>query len=84
MQILSYSIVVLLGTTDQPTPGVRVHVGYTLIYLPNTWRTGDQIDRVVDPGQLAGAPSPFGRPAARPVSTGAAVQGINFGLLVRY
>ena len=68
----------------QLTPGLRVHVGYTFIYLPNTWRAGDQIDRVVDPTQLAGIPSPFGRPAARLVSTGTAVQGLNVGLLLRY
>jgi hypothetical protein len=68
----------------QLTPGLRAHVGYTLIWLPNTWRAGDQIDRVIDPNQLAGAASLFGRPAARLASTGTAVQGINFGLLLRY
>jgi hypothetical protein len=68
----------------QITPALRVHVGYTFFYLPNTWRAGDQIDTVVDPTQLAGAVSPFGRPAARLASTGTVVQGVSFGLLFRY
>jgi hypothetical protein len=68
----------------QLTRGLRAHIGYTFIYLPNTWRAGDQIDRVVDPTQLAGAASPLGRPAATRASTGTAVQGVNFGLMLRY
>ena len=68
----------------QLTSALRVNVGYTIIYLPNTWRAGDQIDRVVDPNQLVGATGPFGRPSARLGSTGTAVQGLNVGLLLRY
>lgn len=73
-----------LNAGYQITSGLRVHVGYTLFYMPNTWRAGDQIDLGVDPNQLAGARTPFGRPAARLASTGAAVQGLNVGLLLRY
>ena len=68
----------------QLTSGLRVHVGYTFIYLPNTWRTATRSTaRSIRPSWPA-PPSPFGRPAARLVSTGAAVQGLNVGLLVRY
>jgi hypothetical protein len=66
------------------TPNLGVHVGYSFIYLPNVWRAGDQIDLGVDPIQLQGAPSPFGRPAARLASTNAWVQGVNIGMVVRY
>lgn len=66
------------------TPNLRAHIGYTFIYLPNTWRAGDQIDRGVDPAQLRGLASPLGRPAPVLASTGTAVQGLNFGATLRY
>jgi hypothetical protein len=68
----------------QLTKGVSVHVGYTFVFLPNVWRAGDQIDHSVDPIQLTGAASPLGRPAPIFASTSAVVQGINFGVKVRY
>lgn len=68
----------------QVTPGVRVHAGYTFLYLPNVWRAGDQIDRGIDPAQLRGGVGTLGRPAATLASTGAFVQGVNVGLTFRY
>ena len=68
----------------QVTSHLRVHVGYTFFYLPNVWRAGDQIDRSIDPAQLRGLASTIGRPAPVLASTGAAVQGINFGMSLRY
>lgn len=68
----------------QLTRALRVHIGYTFIYLPNTWRAGDQIDLGVDATQLTGASGAARRPAPRLVSTGTAVQGMNFGVLLRY
>ena len=35
---------------------VRMHVGYSAIYLSSVVRTGDQIDTTVDPSQLAALP----------------------------
>jgi hypothetical protein len=66
------------------TPHIYAHVGYTFLYLPSVWRAGNQIDSGVDPAQLAGAPSTLGRPAPLFASSGAVVQGMNFGLTFRY
>lgn len=68
----------------QVTPNLRAHVGYTFFYLPNVWRAGDMIDRGIDPAQLRGAAGTIGRPVPVLASTGAAVQGINFGVTLRY
>jgi hypothetical protein len=61
-----------------------VHVGYTFVYLPNVWRAGDQIDRRVDPAQLTGGVGTLGHPGPVLASTGAAIQGMNFGITFRY
>lgn len=68
----------------QITQGVRLHVGYTFLYLPNTWRAGDMIDRGVDPVQLQGVRSTLGRPAPILASTGTWVQGMNLGVRFSY
>ena len=64
--------------------GVLINVGYTLVYMPNTWRAGDQIDRGVDPGQLRGAVNALGRPLPTFASTGTVVQGFNVGFTFRF
>jgi hypothetical protein len=64
--------------------GVFVTFGYTLVYMPNTWRAGDQIDRGVDPGQLRGAANVFGRPLPTFASTGTTAQGFNAGFTFRF
>jgi hypothetical protein len=67
----------------------RASVGYTLLYVSDVVRPGDQIDRAVNP---TGIPSPLGNVnligAARPTfqfhETDYWAQGINFGLEFRY
>lgn len=68
----------------QLTSHLTAHVGYSFAYLPNVWRAGDQIDRGIDPVQIRGGTSALGRPAPLFASTGAVVQGVNFGLTLRY
>ena len=56
-------------------------VGYTLLYLTNTFRTGDQIDRVVNATQLGGgALNGPARPAAPGSTTSLWAQGLHVGL----
>jgi hypothetical protein len=72
--------------------GIRVIVGYELIFVTNVLRTGDQIDTTVNPDQLAslplarggGNPSPASRPAARLHDTAMWLQGINLALEARW
>jgi hypothetical protein len=75
---------VRLNLACRVTRGVRVQVGYTFVFVPNTWRAGDQIDRGIDPVQLRGGTSALGRPGAVLASTGAWVQGLNAGLTFQY
>ena len=71
------------------THHIRLTFGYTLLYWSNVFRAGDQIDRGLNPSELAAV---FGRGpstgAARPTytfqSTDFWAQGLNFGLQFRY
>lgn len=72
------------------TSHMRAVIGYDFLYLSDVLRPGEQIDRVVNPtqnvlfggtgGVTTGTPSPL--PAA--VRSDYWVQGLNFGLQVRY
>jgi hypothetical protein len=66
------------------TQRVSVSLGYSFLLLTDVVRAGDQIDTVVNPNLLPGAPNPVG--PARPVfvqrQTNAWVQTINFGVTV--
>ena len=67
----------------------RFYVGYNFLYLSNAVRPGDQIDRVIDPGQIPlvnrglrfDGPD---RPAARVVTTDFWVQGLIIGWEARF
>ena len=60
----------------------RVTLGYTLLYLSDAVRPGDQLDRVLD---LPGTPGGFGdRPAPLFVRSDLWVQGLSLGLEWRY
>ena len=60
----------------------RVILGYTLLYLSDAVRPGDQLDRVLD---LPGTPGGFGdRPAPLFVRSDLWVQGLSLGLEWRY
>jgi hypothetical protein len=68
--------------------GIRIIVGYELIFITNVLRTGDQIDTTVNPTQLAplplarggGIPSAAPRPTAQLKDTAMWLQGINLAL----
>jgi hypothetical protein len=69
----------------QVTYGIRAFVSYSVYYLSNVARAGDQIDTVVNssqipPGTLNGAP----RPMFHRKDTDFWAQGISFGLEMRY
>jgi hypothetical protein len=72
----------------QVTPGLRVFVGYNILYLSNVVRAGNQIDPVVNPTLLPSTtpttPSLPSRPAFVFKGTDFWAQGINFGLEYRY
>jgi hypothetical protein len=73
----------------QVTNGVRVWVGYTLLYLSDVVRAGEQIDRVVNPTLIpatAGGGPVVGalRPAFSFRDTDFWAQGVNFGLELRF
>jgi hypothetical protein len=71
------------------TPHIRAFMGYTFLYWSNVMRPGDQLDRTVSRTQLPSSLSFIpGATAAAPTapnhSTDFWVQGLNFGLAVRY
>jgi hypothetical protein len=72
----------------QVTPGVRVFVGYNILYLSNVVRAGNQIDTVVNPTLIPSTtpstPSLPSRPAFAFKGTDFWAQGVNFGLEYRY
>lgn len=59
----------------------RLFFGYTVIYLNQAVRPSDQLDRTIDRNE---APSPLGRPSPAIVSSDFWVQGVSFGLELRY
>ncbi len=61
-------------------------VGYTLLFMTDIFRTGDQIDRVVNGTQIpgGGAPVPPNRPGALLNDTTLWAQGVNAGVLLTY
>jgi hypothetical protein len=70
-------------------PSVRAFVGYTLLYWTDVIRSGDQIDRRINPSQLPlGSTSPpfvgTVAPAFAFRDTDFWAQGLNFGLELRY
>lgn len=65
---------------------IRMHIGYSAVYLSSVVRTGDQIDTRVDPSQLAPLPIVIGgagpasdRPEPRFVDSDMWLHGITFG-----
>ena len=71
----------------QITDWLRAYAGYNFLYWSSVARPGDQIDRVVNPTQIAGSPVPFTgalRPAPLLKSTDFWAQGLSLGLEFRY
>jgi hypothetical protein len=73
----------------QLTYHLRLYAGYTILYLSEVARPGDQIDRVVNPTQvsgLAGAGTLVGVPRPMPLNRESEfwAQGINLGIELRY
>ncbi len=73
------------------TPWASVVVGYSFLYVSSVARTGDQIDRVINPsqapaitGNFAGSLSGPARPALNIRDTDFWAQGLNFGLQFRW
>jgi len=63
----------------------RLFFGYNVIYLNQSVRPADQLDRTIDLNStLTGVPSPLGRPSPAIVGTEFWVQGVSFGLELRY
>jgi hypothetical protein len=71
------------------TQHIRLTLGYTFLYVSSVFRPGDQIDRTMNPTEVASylANQPISGPA-RPnflfKSTDFWAQGVNFGVQVRY
>jgi hypothetical protein len=61
-------------------------VGYTLLYMPNVVRPGDQIDRDIDPDLLAppGVVASPSRPEFRFISNDYVAHGLSFGGQLRF
>jgi hypothetical protein len=63
----------------------RVYVGYTLVYLSDAVRPGDQVDRTIRPSQTAvGGGQPAAGPELAVRATDFWVQGLVIGLEYRY
>jgi hypothetical protein len=74
-----------LNMTVLISPRVTFLTGYTLIVLNDVLRTGDQIDRVVNPSQLGGQPLQGPpRPAFDFHHSTLVMQGLNFGIDYRW
>jgi hypothetical protein len=67
----------------QLSPSVSLTVGYSLLVLPDVFRTGDMIDRTVNPTFIPGNGPPSGpeRPAVVENESDFWAQGLNIGLL---
>ncbi len=66
---------------------VDLSLGYSILWVANVVRSGDQIDFAVNPSQLPGNGGNLagaGRPAPRFDDTSMWVQGINFGLVYEF
>lgn len=70
---------------------VSVNIGYNLLFLTNVYRSGNQIDRAIDPGYLPGSmpingtfPNDLARPTTLLDSSTLCVQGMNVGFTVSY
>ncbi|GIW78814.1 MAG: hypothetical protein KatS3mg105_0621 [Gemmatales bacterium] len=66
---------------------LRVHVGYTFLYVADVLRAGDQIDLAVNPNLLPPVAGPVAgpnRPLTRLTQTDLWAQGIDLGLEWRY
>jgi hypothetical protein len=73
----------------QATDWCRLVVGYNFLYWSSVARPGDQIDRVLNEGQIPNAPPPdhpssLARPAAVVRGTDFWAQGVSFGVEFRY
>jgi hypothetical protein len=73
------------------TDHLTLNVGYNLLFLTNVYRSGEQIDRAIDPGLLAGGmpingttPDSLTRPAPTLDSATLCVQGLNLGCTITY
>lgn len=73
------------------TECLSVDVGYNLLFLTQVYRTGDQIDRNINPGLIGtdlhindNSPSGMARPAAQLDSSTLCVQGLNVGCTLSY
>lgn len=66
------------------TDTVSLVFGYNLLYMTDVLRTGDQIDRNINPTQLPGGGGLTGdpRPAPRFNDTSLWAQGVNFGIVL--
>lgn len=72
-------------------PWLRVSVSYTFLYITSVMRPGDQMDRAINPTQapaITGNPNPAlmgaPRPASLPDSSDFWLQGLSFGLEMRF
>jgi hypothetical protein len=71
-------------------PWLRFQVGYSFVYWSDVVRPGNQIDRTVNPAQVAtdpgytGGPANPARPMFAPQATDFWAQGINFGVEFRF
>jgi hypothetical protein len=73
----------------QMTSHLKVFLGYSVLWIDNVARAGDQIDTTINPSQLPtprgqGALNGAARPAFHFEGTDFWAQGINFGLELRY
>jgi hypothetical protein len=71
----------------QVTDHLALTIGYTFLYWSNVARPGDQIDRSINPAALpinGGAGMPASRPAFSLQDTDFWVQGLTFGLELRF
>ncbi len=76
-----------LALNCQLTQGLKLSVGYDLLFLSEAVRTGDQIDTNVNPTYLPGSSVPRtgeARPAPRLTSTSLWAQGVNVGAILEF
>jgi hypothetical protein len=71
----------------QVTPNVRVRAGYTVLWLPNAARPGEQVNLAITPGLIPPAttqPTATTQPLPTGVNSSLWAQALSFGLEVRY
>jgi hypothetical protein len=66
------------------TCNLRATLGYTVIYMDNVVRSGDQIDLGINPSQIGGALAGDPRPAFSFVEDDLFVHGVNAGMELRW